>query len=141
MKITESASPAPATNKAKKNPTRRTTGRKKLKDWPEIYTTRVSGIKPIKKLINAANEAAKANIFGGTDTLVKILPLAAIEFAACSRPWLKKVLSNIPAIRYGANCWPVCNLLAKKNEKTIHNTKLVSIGFKRVQPIPITLRL
>ena len=73
--------------------------------------------------------------------LPEVPPFAAMEFAACSRPWLKKVLSNIPAIRYGANCWPVCNLLAKKNEKTIHNTKLVSIGFKRVQPIPITLRL
>ena len=36
MKITDSASPTPATNKAKKNPTRRTTGRKILKDWPEI---------------------------------------------------------------------------------------------------------
>ena len=36
MKITDSASPTPATNKAKKNPTRRTTGRKRLKDWPEI---------------------------------------------------------------------------------------------------------
>jgi len=66
MKITESASPTPATNNAKKNPTRITTGKKKLKDWPEMYTTRVSGIKPIKKLTKAANEAAKANIFGGT---------------------------------------------------------------------------
>ncbi len=103
MKITESASPTPATNKAKKNPTRRTTGRKKLKDWPEIYTTRVSGIKPIKKLVKAAREAAKANIFGGTDTLVNIRPFAAMEFAACSKPWLKKVLSKTPAIRYGAN--------------------------------------
>ena len=64
----------------------------------------VSGIKPIKKLINAARDAAKANIFGGTETLVKILPFKAMEFAACIRPWLKKVLSNIPAIRYGANC-------------------------------------
>ena len=73
--------------------------------------------------------------------MVNIRPFAAMEFAACSRPWLKKVLSNIPAIRYGANCWLVCNLLAKKNEKTIHNTKLVSIGLSRVQPIPITLRL
>ncbi len=36
MKITESASPTPATNRAKKNPTNRTIGRKKLKDWPEI---------------------------------------------------------------------------------------------------------
>ena len=104
MKITESASPTPATNKAKKNPTNKTIGRKKLKDWPEIQTTKVSGIKPIKKLIKAANEAAKANIFGGTETLVKIPPFAAMEFAACSRPWLKKVLSSIPAIRYGANC-------------------------------------
>ena len=29
----------------------------------------------------------------------------------------------------------------KTNENTTHKTKLVSIGFKRVQPIPITLRL
>ena len=67
----------------------------------------VRGIKPNKKLIKAARDAAKAKIFGGTETLVKILPFAAMEFAACSKPWLKKVLSSIPAIRYGANCWPV----------------------------------
>ena len=36
MKITESASPTPATNKAKNNPTIRTIGRNKLKDCPEI---------------------------------------------------------------------------------------------------------
>ena len=36
INITERASPIPATNKAKKNPTNKTIGRKKLKDWPEI---------------------------------------------------------------------------------------------------------
>ena len=141
MNITERARPAPATKSTKKNPTSNTIGRVKLRLWPEIYTTNASGIKPIKKLIKAAIEAAKANIFGGTATLVNMFPFAAIELAACSNPWLKKVLSRIPAIRYGANCWPASSLPAKKNEKTIHSTKLVSIGFNRVQPIPITLLL
>ena len=53
--------------------------------WPEIYTTAARGIKPIKKLVKAAKEAAKAKILGGTETLVKTPPLAAIELADWSR--------------------------------------------------------
>ncbi len=77
----------------------KTRGKVRERVWPEIYTTTASGIKPIRKLINAARAAAKANIYGGTDTLVNTPPFAAMEFAACSRPWLKKVFSKIPAIR------------------------------------------
>ncbi len=73
--------------------------------------------------------------------MVRTPPLLAIDSADCIKPWLKKVLSKMPAIKYGANCWPLGRRDAKTNEKTTHKTKLVSIGFSRVQPMPITLRL
>ena len=68
-------------------------------------------------------------------------PEGAMESAACINPWLKNVLSKMPAIRYGANCWPEGNFEAKTKEKTYQSTALVSTGLSKVQPMPITLRL
>ena len=73
--------------------------------------------------------------------MVNTPPLLAIESADCIRPWLKKVLSKIPAIKYGANCWPLGRRDAKTKEKTYQRTALVRTGFNKVQPMPMTLRL
>jgi len=82
MKITESMSPIPAVKRAINRPMIKTRGKVRERVWPEIYTTAASGINPIRKLINAARAAAKANIFGGTETLVNTPPFAAMELAA-----------------------------------------------------------
>ena len=68
-------------------------------------------------------------------------PFPAIDSAEAINPWLKNVLRRMPAIKYGANCWPEGNLEAKTKLNTIHKTKLVRIGLSRVQPIPSTLLL
>ena len=73
--------------------------------------------------------------------MVRTPLLLAIDSADCIKLWLKNVLSKIPAIRYGANCWPDGNFEAKTKEKTYHSTALVRIGLSKVQPMPITLRL
>jgi hypothetical protein len=86
MNKIESAKPNPAAKSAKSNPRTITSGAAKFIDCPEIYTTMVKGIKLIKKLTNADSDAAKANIFGATATLVKILLFTAIEFAEFSKP-------------------------------------------------------
>ena len=73
--------------------------------------------------------------------MVKTPPLLAIDSAEAIKPWLKKVLRRIPAIKYGANCCPEGNLDANTKLKTIHKMKLVRIGLSRVHPIPRTLLL
>ena len=73
--------------------------------------------------------------------MVNTPPLLAIESADCINPWLKKVFIKMPAMRYGANCWPEGSFEANTKEKTYQSTALVRIGLSKVQPMPITLRL
>lgn len=141
MKRMESERPRPATSRTMKKPITKTSGNVHARCWPEMAQTMVRGIIPIKKLTSPASADETANICGLTYIFVRTPPLLAMDSADCTMPWLKKVLSRIPAIKYGAKRWPVGNREAKTNEKTIQRMKLVSMGLSRVHPMPMALRL
>ena len=58
--------PRPAPSSIKKKPTIMTRGAVKASVCPEMYTTNVSGIKPIKKFTSPAKAVEIAKICGGT---------------------------------------------------------------------------
>lgn len=86
IKVIESIRPSPLTSKIIKNAINRVRGKVQLKFVPEIYTTIVSGINPIRKLIKLAKAEETANTCGGIYIFVKIAPLLAIDSAEANMP-------------------------------------------------------